>query len=189
MVYSIFNPRLSEEHTGQLFTPLRTIAITACTLSRVQRLCELRVIQFLVLWKNSPMKARMRSQRQELVIPPFVLQLLKRSPGFRNLRCIRAFENYILCYVINHTLRRVKGQHQHLTNIQAVTFIHPLLDYCFWIWCMQSPAIWKYSNLLELYTEFCSIDKERRIWAQGSERIFYWKQYSRCIQNCHPGDI
>ena len=86
----------------------KTITTTVCTLrsshSRVQRLCELSMIQFLIAPKNSPIKARMRSQRQEVVVPPFVLQLRKRSPGFRNFRCIRAFENYILCCVINHIL-------------------------------------------------------------------------------------
>lgn len=62
------------------------ITTTACTLprglSRVQRQGELRVIQFLVASKNSPIKAR-TNLKQELLIPLFVLHLRKRRPGFR----------------------------------------------------------------------------------------------------------
>lgn len=111
------------------------ITTTACTLprglSRVQRQGELRVIQFLVASKNSPIKAR-TNLKQELLIPLFVLHLRKRRPGFRNLRCIRAFEKYILCFVINHILRRMNGQCQHFTNIPSGGIFPPSSGLLVW---------------------------------------------------------
>lgn len=170
----------------------KTTITTACTphssLSKTP--CELRVIQFLA----APEKQSYKKQEWGLRGRSWSFHHLHYSSakGVQDLETSGASELLKIIFCALWSIIYWEGWTANvniLQTSQAVKYIHQLLDYCFWVWCMQSPVIWKYSNLLELYSEFYSVDKGRGIWAKGSERIFYWKQYSRCIQNSHLGDI